>query len=218
MSRVPAGEAVPEEEQISAKDQKNLEPCDNTPIIDNITPVVASISTEEKQKYDEEIASLYRQLDDKVGMLDSRWKWKIIAIPWVYFFLHFLSIVKWETLENSKHCIKADPLSSPPPFHVQTVFGSTLQEIRAKFSFNLKFRLFLSFSDFCKTPQQTVTSPWSHQGKKKRVAVLNNSSSFTIFRKIYPHPLLFVLLELQTQPQVQVAHLFLSLHRFIYLF
>ncbi|OWK53986.1 Kinesin heavy chain isoform 5C [Lonchura striata] len=59
------GEAVPEEEQISAKDQKNLEPCDNTPIIDNITPVVASISTEEKQKYDEEIASLYRQLDDK---------------------------------------------------------------------------------------------------------------------------------------------------------
>uniref|UniRef100_A0A8V0Y2L6 Kinesin-like protein n=1 Tax=Gallus gallus TaxID=9031 RepID=A0A8V0Y2L6_CHICK len=59
------GEAVPEDEQISAKDQKNLEPCDNTPIIDNITPVVASISTEEKQKYDEEIASLYRQLDDK---------------------------------------------------------------------------------------------------------------------------------------------------------
>ncbi|KAM7017121.1 kinesin heavy chain [Anomalospiza imberbis] len=59
------GEAVPEEEQISAKDQKNLEPCDNTPIIDNITPVVASISTEEKQKYDDEIASLYRQLDDK---------------------------------------------------------------------------------------------------------------------------------------------------------
>ncbi|NXU54161.1 KIF5C protein, partial [Turnix velox] len=59
------GEAVPEDEQISAKDQKNLEPCDNTPIIDNITPVVASISTEEKQKYDEEISSLYRQLDDK---------------------------------------------------------------------------------------------------------------------------------------------------------
>ncbi|KAK2516169.1 kinesin heavy chain [Patagioenas fasciata] len=59
------GEAVPEDEQISAKDQKNLEPCDNTPIIDNITPVVASISTEEKQKYDDEIASLYRQLDDK---------------------------------------------------------------------------------------------------------------------------------------------------------
>ncbi|XP_059583379.1 kinesin heavy chain isoform X1 [Alligator mississippiensis] len=59
------GEAVPEDEQISAKDQKNLEPCDNTPIIDNIAPVVAGISTEEKRKYDEEIASLYRQLDDK---------------------------------------------------------------------------------------------------------------------------------------------------------
>ncbi|NXG03344.1 KIF5C protein, partial [Sakesphorus luctuosus] len=59
------GEAVPENEQISAKDQKNLEPCDNTPIIDNITPVVATISLEEKHKYEEEIASLYRQLDDK---------------------------------------------------------------------------------------------------------------------------------------------------------
>uniref|UniRef100_A0A7I2V3N5 Kinesin-like protein n=1 Tax=Homo sapiens TaxID=9606 RepID=A0A7I2V3N5_HUMAN len=60
------GEAVPEDEQISAKDQKNLEPCDNTPIIDNIAPVVAGISTEEKEKYDEEISSLYRQLDDKL--------------------------------------------------------------------------------------------------------------------------------------------------------
>ncbi|XP_060632428.1 kinesin heavy chain [Anolis sagrei] len=59
------GEAVPEDEQISAKDQKNLEPCDNTPIIDNIMPVVASISVEEKRKFEEEITSLYRQLDDK---------------------------------------------------------------------------------------------------------------------------------------------------------
>ena len=61
-----AGEAVPEDEQISAKDQKSLEPCDNTPIIDNIAPVVAGISAEEKETYDEEISSLYRQLDDKV--------------------------------------------------------------------------------------------------------------------------------------------------------
>uniref|UniRef100_A0ABI7XKE3 Kinesin-like protein n=1 Tax=Felis catus TaxID=9685 RepID=A0ABI7XKE3_FELCA len=60
------GEAVPEDEQISAKDQKTLEPCDNTPIIDNIAPVVAGISAEEKEKYDEEISSLYRQLDDKL--------------------------------------------------------------------------------------------------------------------------------------------------------
>ncbi|KAM7105070.1 kinesin heavy chain isoform 1-T4 [Molossus nigricans] len=62
------GEAVPEDEQISAKDQKTLEPCDNTPIIDNIAPVVdavAGISAEEKEKYDQELSSLYRQLDDK---------------------------------------------------------------------------------------------------------------------------------------------------------
>lgn len=59
------GEAVPEDEQVSAKDQKTLEPCDNTPIIDNIAPVVAGISAEEKEKYDEEFSSLYRLLDDK---------------------------------------------------------------------------------------------------------------------------------------------------------
>lgn len=58
-----AGEAVPEDEQISAKDQKSLEPCDNTPIIDNIAPVVAGISAEEKEKYDEEISSLYQIRD-----------------------------------------------------------------------------------------------------------------------------------------------------------
>lgn len=62
---------MPEDEQISAKDQKNLEPCDNTPILDNITPVVAGISMEEKEKYDEEISSLYRQLDDKVRSRSS---------------------------------------------------------------------------------------------------------------------------------------------------
>ncbi|KAI4544199.1 hypothetical protein MG293_004465 [Ovis ammon polii] len=65
------GEAVPEDEQISAKDQKSLEPCDNTPVIDNIAPVVAGISAEEKEKYDEEISSLYRQLDDKSFCTDG---------------------------------------------------------------------------------------------------------------------------------------------------
>ncbi|XP_028928000.1 kinesin heavy chain [Ornithorhynchus anatinus] len=59
------GESVPENEQISAKDQKNLEPCDNTPVIDNIAPAAAGVSAEEKQKFDEEITCLYRQLDDK---------------------------------------------------------------------------------------------------------------------------------------------------------
>ncbi|XP_038607676.1 kinesin heavy chain [Tachyglossus aculeatus] len=59
------GESVPEMEQISAKDQKNLEPCDNTPVIDNIAPAAAGVSAEEKQKFEEEITCLYRQLDDK---------------------------------------------------------------------------------------------------------------------------------------------------------
>lgn len=163
-SRVPAGEAVPEEEQISAKDQKNLEPCDNTPIIDNITPVVASISTEEKQKYDEEIASLYRQLDDKVGVVHSRWKWKVIAKIGVVFslFLELENIGKFQILHKSRSC----QLSASFSLCIQCL-GSTLQEIRAKFSFHFKFWLFLFLSDLCKIPQQTVTLSWSHQEKIK---------------------------------------------------
>ncbi|XP_058889829.1 kinesin heavy chain-like isoform X2 [Acipenser ruthenus] len=58
------GEAVPEDEQLS-EDQKNLEPCDNTPIIDNLAPPIASVSAEEKSKYEENISDLYKQLDDK---------------------------------------------------------------------------------------------------------------------------------------------------------
>uniref|UniRef100_A0A8D1GFQ3 Kinesin-like protein n=1 Tax=Sus scrofa TaxID=9823 RepID=A0A8D1GFQ3_PIG len=60
------GEAVPEDEQISAKDQKTLEPCDNTPIIDNIAPVVAGITAEEKEKYDEEISTSTRRDYEKI--------------------------------------------------------------------------------------------------------------------------------------------------------
>lgn len=70
---------MPEDEQISAKDQKSLEPCDNTPIIDNMAPVVdavvAGISAEEKEKYDEELSSLYRQLDDKVWSQSHSPRW-----------------------------------------------------------------------------------------------------------------------------------------------
>ncbi|MGH0132168.1 UNVERIFIED_CONTAM: hypothetical protein FKN15_016484 [Acipenser sinensis] len=58
------GEAVPEDEQLS-EDQKNVEPCDNTPIIDNLVPPIAPLSVEEKSKYEENIANLYKQLDDK---------------------------------------------------------------------------------------------------------------------------------------------------------
>ncbi|KAG8432309.1 hypothetical protein GDO86_016810, partial [Hymenochirus boettgeri] len=62
LSRWREGEAVPVDEQISAKDQKSLEPCDNTPVIDNS---LLAATNQENKKYDEEIASLYRQLDDK---------------------------------------------------------------------------------------------------------------------------------------------------------
>ncbi|KAL4618018.1 kinesin heavy chain isoform X5 [Arapaima gigas] len=59
LSRWRNGEAVPEEEQ------KNLEPCDNTPIIDNLAPPIGLVSAEEKNKYEEDIVNLYKQLDDK---------------------------------------------------------------------------------------------------------------------------------------------------------
>ncbi|XP_062302900.1 kinesin heavy chain-like [Osmerus eperlanus] len=59
------GENVPEEEQLSAKDQKNQEPCDNTPVIDNQVLASSAVSSEEKSKYEEDISNLYKQLDDK---------------------------------------------------------------------------------------------------------------------------------------------------------
>ncbi|KAF6715461.1 Kinesin heavy chain isoform 5C [Oryzias melastigma] len=61
------GEDVPEEEQLSAKDQKSVEPYDNTPIIDNLQPAGGGVSVcgEEKRKYEEDIGDLYKQLDDK---------------------------------------------------------------------------------------------------------------------------------------------------------
>ncbi|KAE8278429.1 Kinesin heavy chain isoform 5A Kinesin heavy chain neuron-specific 1 Neuronal kinesin heavy chain [Larimichthys crocea] len=61
------GENVPEEEQLSAKDQKNVEPCDNTPIIDNLVPAAGGVpvTRDEQSKYEEDITNLYKQLDDK---------------------------------------------------------------------------------------------------------------------------------------------------------
>ncbi|XP_037319068.2 kinesin heavy chain-like [Pungitius pungitius] len=61
------GEDVPEEEQLSPKDQKSVEPCDNTPVIDNLLPPDGGVSAfgDEGGKYEEDISNLYKQLDDK---------------------------------------------------------------------------------------------------------------------------------------------------------
>ncbi|KAG9477586.1 hypothetical protein GDO78_002791 [Eleutherodactylus coqui] len=72
LNRWRGGEAVPVDEQIGSKDQKSLEPFDNTPIIDNLSPAVACISSEEKKKYDDDIASLYLQLDDKTSLIATQ--------------------------------------------------------------------------------------------------------------------------------------------------
>ncbi|XP_034533695.1 kinesin heavy chain-like isoform X1 [Notolabrus celidotus] len=60
------GENVPEEEQLSSKDQKSIEQNDNTPVIDNLPAGgVVSVTGEERRKYEEDISNLYKQLDDK---------------------------------------------------------------------------------------------------------------------------------------------------------
>ncbi|KAM8722013.1 kinesin heavy chain-like [Acanthopagrus latus] len=61
------GEDVPEEEQLSAKDQKSIEPCDNTPVIDNLLPAGGgvTVTSDERSRYEEDITNLYKQLDDK---------------------------------------------------------------------------------------------------------------------------------------------------------
>ncbi|KAK1876545.1 Kinesin heavy chain isoform 5C [Dissostichus eleginoides] len=61
------GENVPEEEQLSAKEQKSVEPCDNTPVIDNLLPPGGQVTVcgDERSKFEEDISNLYKQLDDK---------------------------------------------------------------------------------------------------------------------------------------------------------
>lgn len=45
-----------------------MESIEERPILDNDTSsIVVRISEEERQKYEEEIRKLYKQLDDKVG-------------------------------------------------------------------------------------------------------------------------------------------------------
>lgn len=67
------GENVPEDEQLSSKDQKSVEPYDNTPVIDNLLPAGGgvSVSEEERGKYEEDISNLYKQLDNKVRLILS---------------------------------------------------------------------------------------------------------------------------------------------------
>lgn len=64
------GENVPEDEQLSSKDQKSVEPYDNTPVIDNLLPAGrgVSVSEQERSKYEEDISNLYKQLDNKVRL------------------------------------------------------------------------------------------------------------------------------------------------------
>ncbi|XP_056287488.1 kinesin heavy chain-like [Pseudoliparis swirei] len=61
------GEEVPEEEQLSSKEQKSAEPCDNTPVIDNLAPPGGGVAVSggERGRYEEDISNLYKQLDDK---------------------------------------------------------------------------------------------------------------------------------------------------------
>ncbi|XP_034770128.2 kinesin heavy chain isoform X3 [Acipenser ruthenus] len=58
------GENVPETEQLSNSPGK-VDVNDETPVNDNASSIVVRISEEERQKYEEEIRKLYKQLDDK---------------------------------------------------------------------------------------------------------------------------------------------------------
>ncbi|XP_048885140.1 kinesin heavy chain isoform X2 [Brienomyrus brachyistius] len=59
------GESVPKEEQLNAKDQKSSELGENTPVISALSPPKNLLSADERTKYEEDIAELYKQLDDK---------------------------------------------------------------------------------------------------------------------------------------------------------
>lgn len=58
---------MPETEQTTSDMVTRLESVEERPILDNDTSsIVVRISEEERQKYEEEIRKLYKQLDDKV--------------------------------------------------------------------------------------------------------------------------------------------------------
>lgn len=58
---------MPETERTTADVVTRIESVEERPILDNDTSsIVVRISEEERQKYEEEIRKLYKQLDDKV--------------------------------------------------------------------------------------------------------------------------------------------------------
>uniref|UniRef100_A0A4W6BSE9 Kinesin-like protein n=1 Tax=Lates calcarifer TaxID=8187 RepID=A0A4W6BSE9_LATCA len=60
------GEDVPETEQTTSDVVNRIEAVEERPVLDNDTSsIVVRISEEERQKYEEEIRKLYKQLDDK---------------------------------------------------------------------------------------------------------------------------------------------------------
>lgn len=57
---------MPETERLAGEDAAlGAELCEETPVNDN-SSIVVRIAPEERQKYEEEIRRLYKQLDDKV--------------------------------------------------------------------------------------------------------------------------------------------------------
>ncbi|XP_047425404.1 kinesin family member 5Aa isoform X4 [Mugil cephalus] len=63
---VPSGENVPETERTTSDMVIRYESVEERPVLDNDTSsIVVRISEEERQKYEEEIRKLYKQLDDK---------------------------------------------------------------------------------------------------------------------------------------------------------
>lgn len=58
---------MPETERLAGEDSAlGAELCEETPVNDN-SSIVVRIAPEERQKYEEEIRRLYKQLDDKVS-------------------------------------------------------------------------------------------------------------------------------------------------------
>ncbi|XP_032145212.1 kinesin heavy chain [Sapajus apella] len=65
LSRWRNGENVPEKERLAGEEAAlGAELCEETPVNDN-SSIVVRIAPEERQKYEEEIRRLYKQLDDK---------------------------------------------------------------------------------------------------------------------------------------------------------
>lgn len=94
---------MPETERTTSNVVNRIETIEEQrPILDNDTSsIVVRISEEERQKYEEEIRKLYKQLDDKVNQADKNSNpWLLLRVAHSYPFISIQIINLWRIADT----------------------------------------------------------------------------------------------------------------------